>query len=45
VESYNLQGFEAFSAATLVYLATVASFITGLMTLYNKKVSSPSGGI
>jgi len=44
VESYTFKGFEAFSAATLVYLA-LSFLITGLMTLYNKKVLQPSGGI
>ncbi len=43
VESYTFKGFEAFTAATLVYL--VLSFvITGLMTLYNRKVLQPIQG-
>jgi polar amino acid transport system permease protein len=42
VESYTFKGFEAFTAATLVYL--VLSFaITGLVTLYSKKVLNPMG--
>jgi polar amino acid transport system permease protein len=43
VESYTFKGFEAFSAATLVYLA-LSFLITGLMTLYNKKVLQPIRG-
>ena len=43
VESYTFKGFEAFSAATLVYLA-LSFLITGLMTLYNKKVLQPLRG-
>ena len=40
VESYTFKGFEAFTAATLVYV--VLSFIiTGLVTLYSRKVLSP----
>jgi polar amino acid transport system permease protein len=40
VESYTFKGFEAFTAATVVYV--VLSFvITGLMTLYDRKVLSP----
>jgi polar amino acid transport system permease protein len=42
VESYTFKGFEAFTAATLVYLA-ISLVITGLMTLYSKKVLSPIG--
>ena len=43
VESYTFKGFEAFTAATLVYL--VLSFlITGLMTLYDKMVLQPLKG-
>jgi polar amino acid transport system permease protein len=42
VESYTFKGFEAFTAATLVYL--VLSFaITGLVTLYSKRVLNPLG--
>jgi len=43
VESYTFKGFEAFSAATLVYLA-LSFLITGLMTLYDKKVLQPIKG-
>ena len=43
VESYTFKGFEAFSAATLVYLA-LSFTITGLMTLYDKKVLQPLKG-
>jgi len=43
VESYTFKGFEAFSAATLVYLA-LSFTITGLMTLYDKKVLQPIKG-
>ena len=43
VESYTFKGFEAFSAATLVYLA-ISFTITGLMTLYDKKVLQPLKG-
>jgi polar amino acid transport system permease protein len=40
IESYTFKGFEAFTAATLVYV--VLSFaITGLMTLYSKRVLTP----
>ena len=42
VESYTFKGFEAFTAATLVYLV-ISLVITGLMTLYSKKVLSPIG--
>lgn len=42
VESYTFKGFEAFTAATLVYIA-ISWIITGLMTLYSKKVLSPMG--
>jgi len=40
VESYTFKGFEAFSAATLVYVV-LSLIITGLMTLYDKKVLQP----
>jgi polar amino acid transport system permease protein len=40
VESYTFKGFEAFSAATLVYVG-LSFIITGLMTLYDKKVLQP----
>jgi polar amino acid transport system permease protein len=43
VESYTFKGFEAFSAATLVYLA-LSFLITGLMTLYDKMVLQPIKG-
>jgi polar amino acid transport system permease protein len=43
VESYTFKGFEAFSAATVVYLA-MSFTITGLMTLYDKKVLQPIKG-
>jgi polar amino acid transport system permease protein len=42
VESYTFRGFEAFTAATLVYLA-MSLVITGLVTLYDRKVLSPTG--
>ena len=42
VESYTFKGFEAFTAATLVYLA-ISWIITGLVTLYSKKVLNPMG--
>jgi polar amino acid transport system permease protein len=41
VESYTFRGFEAFTAATLVYLV-MSLFITGLVMLYDKKVLSPT---
>jgi polar amino acid transport system permease protein len=43
VESYTFKGFEAFSAATIVYLA-ISFSITGLMTLYDRKVLQPIKG-
>jgi len=42
VESYTFRGFEAFTAATLVYLF-MSLVITGLVTLYDRKVLSPTG--
>ena len=42
VESYTFRGFEAFTAATLVYLV-MSLVITGLVMLYDKKVLSPTG--
>ena len=39
VESYTFKGYEAFTAATLVYLA-MSLVITGLVYVYNKKVSN-----
>ncbi|NPU86093.1 MAG: amino acid ABC transporter permease [Syntrophaceae bacterium] len=43
VESYTFKGFEAFTAATLVYLV-LSLVIAGLMTIYNRKVLSPMMG-
>lgn len=43
VESYTFKGFEAFTAATLVYLG-LSLVIAGLMTVYNRKVLSPMMG-
>jgi polar amino acid transport system permease protein len=40
VESYTFRGFEAFTAATLVYVA-ISFIITGLVTLYSKRVLTP----
>jgi len=40
VESYTFKGFEAFTAATLVYVAMSVA-ITALVTLYSKKVLNP----
>ncbi len=40
VESYTFKGFEAFTAATLVYLA-ISLIITGLVTIYSKKILNP----
>jgi polar amino acid transport system permease protein len=37
VESYTFKGFEAFTAATVVYL-TLSIVITTLVNLYNEKV-------
>jgi polar amino acid transport system permease protein len=42
VESYTFKGFEAFTAATLIYLV-LSLVITGLVTLYSKKVLNPMG--
>jgi polar amino acid transport system permease protein len=42
VESYTFRGFEAFTAATLVYLV-MSLVITGFVMLYDKKVLSPTG--
>ncbi len=42
VESYTFKGFEAFTAATLVYLI-LSIVITALVTWYDKKVLSPMG--
>ncbi len=43
VEAYTFKGFEAFTAATIVYLA-LSFLITGLMTLYNKRILQPLRG-
>jgi len=43
VESYTFKGYEAFTAATLVYLF-MSLVITALVNLYNKKVLMPSKG-
>ena len=43
VESYTFKGFEAFTAATLVYLG-LSLAIAGLMTIYNRKILSPMMG-
>ena len=40
VESYTFKGFEAFTAATLVYLG-ISVVITALMHLYDKRVLNP----
>lgn len=40
IESYTFRGFEAFTAATLVYVV-ISFLITGLVTLYSKKVLTP----
>ncbi|GFE60266.1 amino acid ABC transporter permease [Geobacter sp. AOG2] len=37
VESYTFKGFEAFTAATVVYVA-ISFFITALVNIYNEKV-------
>lgn len=42
VESYTFKGFEAFTAVTLVYLV-ISLLITGLITLYSRKVLNPLG--
>jgi polar amino acid transport system permease protein len=36
IESYTFKGYEAFSAATLVYIL-ISLVITGLVNLYNRK--------
>ena len=43
VESYTFKGYEAFTAATLVYLA-LSLVIMGLVYVYNKKVLMPLKG-
>jgi polar amino acid transport system permease protein len=40
VESYTFRGFEAFTAATLVYVV-ISLVITGLVTLYSQKILTP----
>jgi polar amino acid transport system permease protein len=40
VESYTFKGFEAFTAATVVYVV-MSIAIAGLVTLYNKRVLNP----
>lgn len=42
VESYTFKGFEAFTAATLVYLG-LSLIITWMVTLYSKYVLNPMG--
>ena len=42
VESYTFKGFEAFTAATLVYLG-LSLIITWLVTLYSKYILNPMG--
>ena len=42
IESYTFKGFEAFSAATLVYVA-ISLIITAAVTLYSKKVLATRG--
>ncbi|HSW64358.1 MAG TPA: amino acid ABC transporter permease [Dissulfurispiraceae bacterium] len=42
VEAYTFKGFEAFTAATLVYVA-LSIIITALVTLYSKKVLHRAG--
>jgi polar amino acid transport system permease protein len=40
VESYTFRGFEAFTAATLVYVV-ISLIITGMVTLYSRKILTP----
>ncbi len=42
IESHTLKGFEAFTAATLIYLI-LSLVITGLMEIYNEKILKPRG--
>ncbi len=42
VEAYTFKGFEAFTAATLVYIA-LSIIITAIVTLYSKKVLHRAG--
>ena len=43
VESYSFKGFEAFTAATVVYLG-LSLVITGAVALYDRKVLNPALG-
>jgi len=43
VESYTFKGYEAFTAATLVYLG-MSLFIAAAINMYNKQVLSPIKG-
>jgi polar amino acid transport system permease protein len=43
VESYTFKGYEAFTAATLVYLV-LSLFITMVVNTYNRRVLSPVKG-
>jgi polar amino acid transport system permease protein len=43
VESYTFKGYEAFAAATLIYLG-MSLLITGMVNLYNKRVLLPMRG-
>ena len=44
IESYTFKGFEAFTAATLIYLA-LSLLITLAVTLYARRVRVPTGGL
>jgi len=44
VESYTFKGYEAFTAATLVYLG-LSLIITGMVNYYNKRVLSTMRGV
>jgi polar amino acid transport system permease protein len=43
VESFMFKGYEAFTAATLIYLG-ISLAVMGLVNIYNKKVLTPVGG-
>jgi len=43
VESYTFKGYEAFAAATMIYLG-MSLLITGMVNLYNKRVLLPMRG-
>jgi polar amino acid transport system permease protein len=43
VESFTFKGYEAFTAATLIYLG-ISLAVMGLVNIYNKKVLTPVGG-